>query len=233
MNLDDSSVLITGGGRGLGAALARALAARGARVVLAARTASEIEAVAAGIRAAGGVAHALVADVGDKQAVHPLAAAAAELAGPIDLLIHNAGTLGPPSLRLLLDTDCEDVERALAVHVLGPMRLTRIVAGSMLLRGRGTVLAISSDAATAAYPTWGAYGLSKAALEHMMRSFAAELAGSGLRFLTVDPGEMRTRLYLQAVPDADPAALADPEAVAARIVGLLEGDAPSGARVAA
>jgi NAD(P)-dependent dehydrogenase (short-subunit alcohol dehydrogenase family) len=230
MNLHDSSVLLTGGGRGLGAALARALAARGARVVLAARTAAEIEAVAAGIRARGGIAHALRADIGDKQAVYPLAGAAAELAGPIDLLVHNAGTLGPPSLRLLLDTDCEDVERALAVHVLGPLRLTKIVAGSMLLRGRGTVLAISTDAATEAYPTWGAYGLSKAALEHMMRTFAVELADSGLRFLTVDPGEMRTRLHHEAMPDVDPATLADPETVAARIVGLLESEA--GGRVA-
>jgi NAD(P)-dependent dehydrogenase (short-subunit alcohol dehydrogenase family) len=226
------TALITGGGRGLGAALARALAARGTRVVLSARTAGEIAAVAASIRARGGVAHALAADIADKQAVYPLAGAAAELVGPIELLVHNAGTLGPPSLRVLLDTDCEDVERALAVHVLGPLRLTKAIAGSMLLRGRGTVLAISTDAAVHAYPTWGAYGLSKAALDHMMRGFAAELDGSGLRFLTVDPGDMRTRLHLQAVPDADPAALADPEDVAGRIVALLD-TAPSGARIAA
>jgi NAD(P)-dependent dehydrogenase (short-subunit alcohol dehydrogenase family) len=228
----NTAVLVTGAGRGLGAALARALAAGGARVVLLARTAAEVEGVAAEIRAAGGEAHALVADVADKQAVYKIAGAAAALVGPIDLLIHNAGALGPTPLRLLLDTDCEDVERALAVNVVGPLRLTKAVAGSMVVRGRGTVVAVSSDAAVEAYPTWGAYGLSKAALEHMTRTFAAELAGSGVRFLVVDPGEMNTRMHADAVPDADPATLKDPAAVAERILALLP-EAASGSRVAA
>jgi NAD(P)-dependent dehydrogenase (short-subunit alcohol dehydrogenase family) len=231
MSLAGSSALVTGAGRGLGAALAGALARRGVRVVLCARTAAEVEAVAAAIRAGGGEAHALVADVGDKHAVHPLAGAAAALVGPIELLVHNAGTLGPVPLRLLLDTDCEDVERALAVHVLGPLRLTKAVAGAMVVRGRGTVVAISSDAAVDAYPSWGAYGLSKAALEHMQRTLAAELAGTGVRFLTVDPGEMATRMHADAVPGADPAALADPEVIAARLVAWLE-RAPDSGRVA-
>jgi NAD(P)-dependent dehydrogenase (short-subunit alcohol dehydrogenase family) len=228
--MSNSNALVTGAGRGLGAALARGLARRGARVVLTARTAAEIDAVAADIRAAGGTAHALAADIGDKHAIYPLAGAAAALVGPIDLVVHNAAVLGPPELRLLLDTDCEDVERALAVHVLGPLRLTKAVAGAMVVRGRGTVVAVSSDAALEACPRWGAYGLSKAALEHMMRTFAAELDGSGVRFVTVDPGEMRTRLHAQALPDADPAMLADPAAVAERILELLPGVA-SGQRV--
>src|SRR5262244_4017885 len=125
MNLHGTSALVTGAGRGLGAALARGLAARGARVVLAARTAAEIDRVTQEIAAAGGEAHALVADVGAKTAVYPLVGAACSLVGPIDLLIHNASTLGPTPLRLLLDTDCEDVERALAVKVVRPMRLTK------------------------------------------------------------------------------------------------------------
>jgi NAD(P)-dependent dehydrogenase (short-subunit alcohol dehydrogenase family) len=235
MVLNDSAALVTGAGRGLGAALARSLARRGARVVLLARTAAEVESVAAAIRAEGGVAHTLVADVGDKASVYPVAGSAAALVGPIDVLIHNAGTLGPPTLRLLLDTDCEDVERALAVHVLGPLRLTKAVAGSMIVRGRGTVVAITSDAAKEAYPTWGAYGLSKAALEHMTRTFAAETEGSGVRFLVVDPGEMNTRMHADAMPDVDPATLADPAEVAERIVALVEDEtrAPSGSRVAA
>ncbi len=228
--MNGTTVLITGAGRGLGAALARLLARRGARVVLVARTASEIESGAAQIRATGGDAHAVVADVGDKQAVYPLAGASAAAIGPIDLLIHNAGTLGPPSLRLLLDTDCEDVEKALAVHVLGPLRLTKAVAGSMLVRGRGTIVAISSDAAVEAYPRWGAYGLSKAALEHMMRTLAVELEGSGVRVVTIDPGEMDTRLHAEAMPEADRGALADPTAVAERVLAVLA-DAPSGSRL--
>jgi NAD(P)-dependent dehydrogenase (short-subunit alcohol dehydrogenase family) len=230
MTNTNTAALVTGAGRGLGAALARALARRGARVVLCARTAAEIDAVAAEIRAAGGQAHALAADIGARHAIYPLAGAASALVGPIDLVIHNAAVLGPPGLRLLLDTDCEDVERALAVHVLGPLRLTKALAGAMVVRGRGTVVAISSDAALEAYPRWGAYGLSKAALEHMMRTFAAELEGSGVRFVTVDPGEMATRLHAEALPDADPATLADPTAVAERILELLP-RAASGQRV--
>lgn len=227
------NALITGAGRGLGAALARRLARRGTRVVLVSRTSSELEEVAADIRARGGEAHVLVADIADKQAVYPLAGAAAALVGPIELLVHNAATLGPPSLKLLLDTDCEDVEHALAVHVLGPLRLTKAVAGSMLVRGGGTVLAVTSDAAVEAYARWGAYGLSKAALEHMMRTLAVELEGSGVRLLTVDPGEMRTRLHADAMPEVDPTTLADPDAAAARIVGLLDDTRAFGRRVAA
>jgi NAD(P)-dependent dehydrogenase (short-subunit alcohol dehydrogenase family) len=234
MTLQGISALVTGGGRGLGAALARGLAARGARVVLTARTAAEVDGVTQQIRAAGGEAHGLVADVGAKTAIYPLVGAACSLVGPIDLLIHNASTLGPTPLRLLLDTDCEDVEKALQVNVVGPMRLTKAVAGSMLLRGRGTVVAITSDAGVEAYPTWGAYGLSKAALEHMMRTFAVELADSGVRFITVDPGEMNTRMHADAMPDVDPRTLADPKLVAEKIIALLEGGAvPSGSRVSA
>ena len=101
------------------------------------------------------------------------------------------------------------------------------------MRGRGTVLAISSDAAVETYPEWGAYGLSKAALEHMMRTFTAELAGSGVRFLTVDPGEMDTRLHAQALPGADPKALTDPEDAAAKIVARLAEDGGGRAALAA
>jgi NAD(P)-dependent dehydrogenase (short-subunit alcohol dehydrogenase family) len=234
MTLQGISSLVTGGGRGLGAALARALAARGARVVIAARTAAEVDGVTSQIRAAAGEAHGLVADIGAKHAIYPLVGAACSLVGPIDLLVHNASTLGPTPLRLLLDTDCEDVEKALAVNLVGPLRLTKAVAGSMLLRGRGTVIAVTSDAAVEAYPTWGAYGLSKAALEHMMRTFAVELADSGVRFLIVDPGEMNTRMHAEAMPDVDPSTLADPALVAERIIGLIESEAaPSGSRVSA
>ena len=109
-------------------------------------------------------------------------------------------------LRLLLDTDCEDLERALAVNLVGPFRLTKALAGPMVLRGRGTIVNITSDAATEAYERWGAYGASKAALEQLGRVWAAELAGTGVRVLTVDPGEMDTRMHADAIPDADRAA---------------------------
>jgi NAD(P)-dependent dehydrogenase (short-subunit alcohol dehydrogenase family) len=232
MELRGTNVLVTGGSRGLGAALGRRRAAEGARVVLVARGREALDEVTAEIRAAGGEAHALVADVGDKRAVHPIAGAAAALVGPIDVVIHNASDLGPLPLALLLDTECEELERTLAVNLVGPFRLTRALAGSMVLRGRGLVVLVTSDAAQNAYPRWGAYGVSKAALEHLGRVWAAELEGTGVRVLTVDPGEMDTRMHADAMPDSDRATLAAPDAVAARLVALVRASAsiPSGAR---
>src|SRR5262245_38011982 len=104
MKLEGTAALVTGASRGLGAALARKLAVRGARVVLVARDGRKLDAVVEEIRAGGGEAHAIAADVGEQRAVHPLVASAAALVGPVDILIHNASALGPTPLRLLLDT---------------------------------------------------------------------------------------------------------------------------------
>jgi NAD(P)-dependent dehydrogenase (short-subunit alcohol dehydrogenase family) len=227
------SALVTGGGRGLGAALGRRLARAGARVVLVARTREEVEAVARAVREEGGEAHALAADVGKGEDAARIAGAAAALAGPVDLLVHDAGTLGPVPLRPLLDTPDRDLETALAVNLLGPFRLSKLVAGAMALRGEGLVVHVTSDASVNAYPTWGAYGVSKAALDHLARIWAVELEGSGVRFLSVDPGEMDTRMHADAVPGADRAALADPDEMARRIVSLVERaeTLPSGSRI--
>ncbi len=233
MELEGRMAVVTGASRGLGEALAEALAARRAKVALVAREAGPLEAVAARIRARGGQARAFAADVADKEAVHPLAAQVAAWGGPTDVLVHNASTLGPVPLRPLLDTDCEDVERAFAVNVLGPFRLSKIAVGSMLVRGGGLVLHVTSDAAVQAYPAWGAYGLTKAAFEHLGRIWAAELEGTGVQLLSVDPGEMDTRMHADAMPEADPAALARPAAVAERLVQLIQTAEryPGGARV--
>ncbi|MDP2316682.1 MAG: SDR family oxidoreductase [Pseudomonadota bacterium] len=225
------AAILTGASRGLGAALARALAARGTRVLLVGRAAPALDAVVAAIRAAGGDAHAFAADIADKHRTHAIAAAAEALVGPVDLLVHNASTLGPLPLRPLFDLACEDLSDVLETNLVGPFRLTRVVAGGMALRGRGTVLHISSDAATNAYPGWGAYGVSKAAQDHLARSFAAdaEAAGARVRFLSVDPGEMDTRMHDDAIPglsDAERAALGHPDTVAQRILATLDVAAP-------
>lgn len=235
MEIAGSTVLITGGSRGLGRALGRALARQGARVALVARVREDLDAAVAEIRAEGGAAFGLVGDMGAKQDVHRIAGAAAALAGPIDVLVHNASTLGPTPLRLLLDTECEDFARVLEVNLVGPHRLTRAVAGGMALRGRGLVLQVTSDASVAAYPRWGAYGVSKAGLDHLGRILAAELEGTGVRVLTVDPGEMATGMHAAAIPDADLATLADPAVVAARVARIIAEaeNIPSGARVEA
>src|SRR5690606_32396674 len=156
MELANRNVLITGASRGLGRALARTLAAAGARVVLVARPSPDLDEAVAAIRAAGGVAHAIAADVGDKTTIHPVAHRAAALIGDIDVLINNASTLGPTPLRLLGDTECEDLERVLAVNVLGPFRLSKAVAGAILDRGCGLVIYNSSDAASESYQRYGA-----------------------------------------------------------------------------
>lgn len=231
MHLHGRTALLTGASQGLGLALAFALARRGARLALVARREAPLHAAVRALRDEGFEAHALVGDVGDKLHAHRIAGAAAALLGPVDLLVHNASTLGPVPLRPLLDTDCESLDEALAVNVVGPFRLTKIVAGSMALRGDGTVLFVSSDAAVEAYPTWGAYGLSKAAADHMARIWAAELQGTNVTVASLDPGEMDTALHAAAMPDADRSALARPDAVARAIVdALADGRITTGAR---
>ena len=235
MDIRGSGALVTGASMGLGAAMARAIAEAGARVVLVARRPGPLNDVARSIRAAGGEAHALVGDVAAKQDAHRIAGAAAALVGHVELLVNNASTLGAVPLRPLLDTDCEALEEALAVNLVGPFRLTRIVAGAMALHGRGLVVNVSSDASVAAYAGWGAYGASKAALDHLGRIWGAEFEGMGVRIVTVDPGEMDTRMHADAVPDADPATLLAAPVVARRILALVR-DAetlPNGARVEA
>ncbi|MEM1414971.1 MAG: SDR family NAD(P)-dependent oxidoreductase [Myxococcota bacterium] len=216
-----STALITGASRGLGRALAEALAARGAELVLLARQASALDAVVHGLRARGGRAHAIPADVATLDA-SAVAARVAELVGPLDLLVHNASTLGPVPMPELGELREDDLREVFEVNVLGPQRLTHALLGPMRRAGRGLVLTISSDAAVHAYPGWGAYGASKAALDHLSAVLAAELAGTGVRALAVDPGEMDTQMHRDALPDADPATLATPAAVARAMVGLLE-----------
>lgn len=235
MELRNAAVLVTGASQGLGAALARELGRAGAKLVLVARGADALEAVVKEIRAAGGEAYALTVDVSDKNAVYALAGAASALIGPIDVVIHNASTLGPVPLPLLLDTECEDLDHVLATNLVGPFRITKAIAGGMVLRRRGAVLFVSSDASTSAYARWGSYSVSKAALDHLARIWAAELEGTGVRFLSVDPGEMNTKMHADAMPEADPATLTNPAEVAKKVTSMLREieRIPSGTRLEA
>ncbi len=228
------AVLVTGGSHGLGAALGHALTRAGARVVLVARGETDLQATVEAIRAEGGEAHAYVADVADQSSVHGIVGAAQALVGPLDIVVHNASQLGPVPMPLLLDTECEDFSRVLEANLVGPLRITRAVAGGMALRARGLVITVSSDAALSAYPGWGAYGVSKAALDHLMRTFAVEMAATGVRFFAVDPGEMDTRMHAAALPDADRATLARPADVAQKILRMINSaTVASGTRIVA
>lgn len=246
MDVRGKGVVVTGASRGLGKALAQVLAGRGARVLMVARGEQELRLAVEDVRRRGGVAFGHAADVARKESAHAIAAIAAELVGPVELLVQNASTLvgrdldpdAPPTVRpaplpLVMDTECEELERVLAVNVLAPLRIGKAVVGAMLLAGRGLVIHVSSDTAIDVYPGWGAYSASKAALDHLTRIWALELAGSGVRFLAIDPGEMDTRMHAEAIPDADRSTLADPRDVARRILGVIQREPPSGTRLAA
>ena len=217
----DLRVVITGGTSGLGLALVRELVARRARVAFVARDPSRVERVAA---ATG--AHGIVGDISRKEDIHPIALQAVGRLGGLDVLINNASSLGPVPLRPLGDTDCEDLEQALATNLVGPFRLTRALLGALAAsarEGRGAVvLNVSSDAAINAYSGWGAYGASKAALHHLSRVWQEELASLGVRFLSLDPGDMDTPLHALAVPDADPTTLKPPADAARELGGAIE-----------
>src|SRR6201990_732300 len=181
-DFDGLRVAVTGGTSGLGLALVREFLKRGARVAFVARTPERVRAVA---RDNAG-AHGIVADVSSKEEIYPIALQVVGELGGLDVLVNNASDLGPVPLAMLSDTECEDLERAFATNVLGPFRLTKALMGALAAsarEGRGAVvLNISSDAAVNAYPGWGAYGASKAALHQMSRIWDAELATEGVRF---------------------------------------------------
>jgi NAD(P)-dependent dehydrogenase (short-subunit alcohol dehydrogenase family) len=218
---DGLRVAVTGGTSGLGLALVREMLRRGARVAFVARDADRVGRVTR----EHAVSHGIVGDVSRKDDVYPIAVQILGELGGLDVLINNASDLGPTPLALLGDTECEDFERALATNVLGPFRLTKAVLGALAAsarEGRGAVvLNVSSDAAINAYATWGAYGASKAALHHLSRVWNEELAAEGVRFLSLDPGDMDTPLHALAVPDADPTTLKRPETSARELADAI------------
>ena len=162
--------------------------------------------------------HGIVGDVSRKDDIHPIAIQVLGVLGGLDVLVNNASSLGPVPLARLADTECEDLDLALATNVLGPFRLTKALLGSLAASAREgrqpLVVNVSSDAAMNPYPTWGAYGASKAALHHLSRIWDEELADEGIRVVSFDPGDMDTPLHALAVPDADRSTLKRPEAAA-------------------
>jgi len=219
-------IAITGGTSGLGLALVRECHARGAHVAFVARTDERVAQVARELPGVTGIA----GDVARKDDIHPIALQVLGALGGLDVLVNNASALGPVPLALLADTECEEVEHALAVNLLGPFRLTKALLGALRAsaanaRG-GVVLNVSSDAAINAYPRWGAYGASKAALAQMSAIWNLELEGEGVRVLAIDPGDMDTPLHALAVPDADRAALRRPADAASELTRAIAAALP-------
>jgi NAD(P)-dependent dehydrogenase (short-subunit alcohol dehydrogenase family) len=226
VDLKQLRIAITGGTSGLGLALVRQLAARGARVAFVARTVRAVEQIANETGAYG-----IVGDVGRKEDIYPIALQVTGNLGGLDALINNASVLGPTPLALLADTQCEELEQALTVNLLGPFRLCKALFGALSASariGRGAVVInISSDAAITPYSGWGAYGASKAALRHLTAIWAEEAKSEGISFLSLDPGDMDTPLHALAVPDADRTTLKRPDGAALEIIGSLIAALPS------
>jgi NAD(P)-dependent dehydrogenase (short-subunit alcohol dehydrogenase family) len=219
-------VAVTGGTSGLGLALVEAFAARGDAVAFVARDAARVRRVAATVEGS----HGIVGDVAKKDDAHAIALQVGGALGGLDVLVHNASSLGPVPLALLADTECEDFESALATNVLGPFRLTRALLGLLASSAReagptgprALVVNVTSDAAVTPYAGWGAYGASKAALLHLSRIWHEELAPHGVGVIAIDPGDMDTPMHAAALPDADPATLKRPRDAARELVARID-----------
>jgi NAD(P)-dependent dehydrogenase (short-subunit alcohol dehydrogenase family) len=212
--------LITGGSRGLGLALARALAERGWRVVVDGRDAARLTAAVTATPSLVPVA----GDVTDAAHRRALVDAASALGGP-DLVVANASELGPSPLPALAAAPLEAVRAVYETNVIAPLALAQLVLPALRASG-GTWLAISSDAAARAYPGWGVYGPSKAALDHLTAVLAEE--EPAVRAYAVDPGDLRTEMHQRAFPGEDISDRPLPEQVIPSILRLLERRPPSG-----
>jgi NAD(P)-dependent dehydrogenase (short-subunit alcohol dehydrogenase family) len=212
--------IITGSSRGLGLALARALAERGWTLVIDARGVHELERAA---RELGTITEvvALPGDVADDWHRGALIDAAG---GQVDLLVNNASLLGPSPQPPLVGYPLDVLERVYQVNVLAPLALAQLALPR--LRDGGVIVNVTSDAAIEAYAGWGGYGSSKAALDQLSAILAQE--HPALRIYSVDPGDMRTRMHQEAFPGEDISDLPPPEDSVPGLLRLIEGDLPSG-----
>ncbi|MFN2528172.1 MAG: SDR family NAD(P)-dependent oxidoreductase [Candidatus Baltobacteraceae bacterium] len=203
-----NTAIITGGSRSLGKALARELLSRGLHVIIDGRDDAVLDAAERELNNPNLVA--IPGDIASKGHVHELFAAARR-AGRLELLVNNASTLGEVPLPQVEQLAYETLARLFDVNVFAPVHLMQHALRLMRRdASRGTIVNITSDAALEAYPGWGGYGATKAALEHLSRVLAAELDGTQLRILLADPGDMNTQMHRDAIPDANPNELHDP-----------------------
>jgi NAD(P)-dependent dehydrogenase (short-subunit alcohol dehydrogenase family) len=193
---DGSVAIVTGGGRGIGSAVAHALAAEGAAIVVAARSADRIEKVAAAIRGKGGQAWAVQCDVTDPASVHSLAQAAGRRAGAVNILINNAGAAHSAPLG---KTTLEDWTRVLTVNATGTFLCTQAFMSAMVMRKQGSIVNIASVAGLAGARYIAAYAAAKHAVIGLTRSVAAELEGTGVTCNAVCPGFVDTEMTKESV----------------------------------
>ena len=218
--LNGRLALITGASRGLGAALAERFGAEGAHLILAARTAGGLEEVDDRVRAAGGEATLVPQDLTHGEAIDRLGAAIAERFGRLDVLVGNAAELS--TLSPIAHTDPDVFERTLSINAITNFRLIRSLDPLLRASSAGSAIFVTADVGAAPRAFFGAYAASKAALESLVMTYAAETAKTGLRVNLVDPGPMRTRLRGKAFPGEEKAALASPDQRTERFVELAE-----------
>ncbi|HEX2912064.1 MAG TPA: SDR family oxidoreductase [Chloroflexia bacterium] len=222
MSKDKRTALITGASRGLGLALARALAQSGWNLILDARGAEALKTVQSELSGQTAVT-ALPGDVADPAHRQQLADAAAQ-AGGLDLLVNNASILGPSPQPALLDYPLETLEKVYRVNVLAPLGLIQAV--KTQLKPGAVLINITSDAGVEAYEGWGGYGSSKAALEQLSKILAAE--NPNWRVYWVDPGDMRTQMHQEAFPGEDISDRPLPEESVPGLLELINGSLPAG-----
>lgn len=207
--LEGRIALVTGASRGIGAAVAQRFAREGAHCILAARTVKGLEATDDSIREAGGNATLVPIDLGRPDSIEVLAASVAQRFGRLDVLVGNAAVL--TDLTPLAHINPEDWEKTLTVNVTANWQLLRCFDAMLTQSGSGRAIFVSSGVARRVAPYWGAYAVSKAALEAMVKIYAAENSKVGVNL--VDPGAVATRMRAKAYPGEDAAALAQPAAV--------------------
>lgn len=227
---DGRLALVTGAGKGIGAAIAEALGAEGAHVILIARTSADLEAVEERIHATGGSATIAPLDLTEPEGIARLAQAVTERWPALDMLILNAAMLG--TLTPVAQIDGKEFNRLLTLNLLAQQAL--IAAFDPLLRASesGRVLALTSSVGAAPRAYWGAYGASKAALETLVESYGQEVGNiTGIKVAIIDPGATATAMRRLAFPGEDQATLKSPEVVAGAIVEMLKKDFESGHRL--
>ncbi|HEY3534053.1 MAG TPA: SDR family oxidoreductase [Pedococcus sp.] len=216
------TALVTGASAGLGLAITRALVDEGWQVVVDARDGARLHAAVAPL---GDGVRAVCGDVTDPEHRAELGREVADLGGRLDLLVNNASTLGATPLRPLADLAVEDLQAIWTTNVAAPLALAQALLGA-LQAADGVLLDVSSDAAVEHYETWGGYAASKAALDHLTLTLAAE--NPWLRAYAVDPGDMRTAMHQAAFPGEDIGDRPLPEEVVPRLVALVQVRLPSG-----